>query len=448
LIDLTLSALQKKILRNWVKLFTGSTLGSALGLVATILMTRTIGVADVGIFSVVQTFWRTLFGFLSFQSFQVFIKYGADYRHQKNERSFKALVKICMVADLGMALFGAALGIGLFAAFYAQMHIPQEIVPIGAFGALTMMTMVTGAHTGILCLFDRFHFVAARDVVIGITRIVLNGVALVTGAKLEAFIGIWVATEALGNLMIIVAGFRELRRNGYRNSLSISLREAPDLKPRALIKALFAVNFGTMIRILSEEGDTLLVNQFTGPSGAGLYRIAKNFSGLSYKLAGPLSQSIYPEIARAVSEKNKGDFKKLLFHAGLQGAAIGLSAWLGWLLLGPLVIRLTVGMDYIGSLPLILIITAGYGLAFFGLGFTPSLYAFGKLKQYLVTAIACTTAFFLVSLSLMPSLGAQGSSWDQFACYLTGFLFSASFVRKAYRKADWTSPPLTPTATK
>jgi len=74
----TLNSLRTKIATNWLTLFSGSTAGSILTLLSFILMSRTISVEFVGVVAVVQTYWRTIEGFLSFESFQVTISLGTD----------------------------------------------------------------------------------------------------------------------------------------------------------------------------------------------------------------------------------------------------------------------------------------------------------------------------------------------------------------------------------
>lgn len=437
MIAFRLPDVQKRIVRNWAKLFTGSTMGSALGFVATILMTRAIGVADVGLVAIIQTFWRTLEGFLSFQSFQVLIKYGADFLQENKGESFRSLVKICLLADLAMALAGSALGLGGFVLFYDKMNIPQETLPYGLLGAATMMTMVTGAHTGLLRLFDKFNVIALRDVVVGTLRVLLNGLALLLGLKLHAFIGIWIVTEALGNLLIILSGFKHLKARGFTGVLTAPLRGNPSLRPWKIVKDLFTVNFATMIRVLSEEGDTLLVNAFTGPEGAGKYKIAKNLANISYKFTSPLMQSVYPEIAKAVSERNRAKYLSLFFHTSLQGGVFGVCAWLGWFFLGDWIILLTVGSNYVDALSTVLIVAGGYAVGFFGIALNPSLYSFNKLNQYLGSAVFCTAMFFAVSLPLFPQLGGNAAAWGQVACYVSGLIFSSVIVLRSYRAHTW-----------
>lgn len=432
-----MSGVQGRIVRNWAKLFTGSTLGASLGFIAMVIMTHAIGVSDVGIFAIIQTFWRTLEGFLSFQSFQILIKHGADCLHENKKDAFRSLVKICLLADFTMALTGALLGIIGLLLLHDSISIPSDTMPFGLLGAATMITMVTGAHTGVLRLFDEFNVIALRDVVVGILRILLNSLAFILGLKLNAFISIWIITEATGNMIIIYSGSRQLRARGFDNIFGASLRGSSEFGPCKIIKALFTVNFATMIRILSEEGDTLLVNYFMGPGGAGKYKIAKNMANISYKFTSPLIQSVYPEIAKTVSENNRQKYLELFFYTSLQGGILGIFVWTGWFFLGDLIIRSTVGANYSDSLTTVLIISGGYAFGFFGLALNPSLYSFNRLNQYLGSAIFCTLMFFAVSIPLFPVSGANAAAWGQVACYISGLLWSSYIVFQSFQKHNW-----------
>lgn len=427
-----IAAVHRKIAANWAQLFSGSLVSSALTLLGFILMSRTISVESVGIIAVIQTYWRLIQGLLSFQSFQVLISFGAEALDSQNDTGFRKIVQTCAIADILVAALGTLGGIAVLLLFARRMSIPENFDTLALAGGLTMVSLVTGAPSGILRIFDRFYGVALRDVIAGGIRFVASAIGYFSNYPAEYFLAAWIAADVIGSLFLTAFGWMVFVKECFKRHPHAASHEP--IPRRVLVRSLLAVSLVGILRITSEEGDVLLVNTFLGPVGAGKYRLAKNYAGVIHKVIGPLSAAIYPEIARLVANGNRSVFLRLFRDVNLGCGMIALFAMLAWAIFGKMILQFTVGAQYFDSYSTTLIFMIANMVAFFGICCDPTLLALKKWRGILIIAAVCTSAFFISAVILIPRFGIDGAASSQVVCYLVEVLMALWMIRRA---GDW-----------
>lgn len=434
--DEPLTLLRRRVFANWAMVFSAQTTSAIFGLFSFILMSRTIGVNAVGVVVVVQTYWRVIEGLFSFQSFQSFIKYGTDALASKNFVSFKAIAKVCMLADGAVALFSVGIGWLGLVLFHSAIKVPDYFLPLALWSSATMISMLTGASIGILRVFNKFELTATRDVLAGSTRLLGCLICFFLRLSDRAFLLAWLVSEVFANISLVYFGVREMRSRGFGRFWAIPIRSS-GVAVGKLIHSLFVINFSSMIRVTSEEGDTLLVGSLLGPASAAIYKIAKNYSSLIYKFAGPVQQALYPTFAKLIARRNRRAFRRLFIESAVLCAILGLAAVIVWHIFGSWIVILTLRKAYLPAVPLIVVLTLAYTCGLTGIGSTPALLSFGKVKLQLGLSIVCTVAFFLMALVAIPRFGLIGAAYGQLACYSVGLLTSLGTVVRITRKYRW-----------
>ena len=74
---------KRKLVKNFLLIFTGQGISSIFGLLATILIIKGIGSNKHGILIVVQSYASLFYGLFSFKTFQALIKYLAQAKKEK-----------------------------------------------------------------------------------------------------------------------------------------------------------------------------------------------------------------------------------------------------------------------------------------------------------------------------------------------------------------------------
>lgn len=422
-----LSTLRRKIATGWVQLFSGSMLASLLNFLSFILLSRSLSVEHVGIIVIIQTYWRLIEGFLSFRSFTVLISYGAAAVASDNQRGFQHIIRTCVFADIAVAALAVITGVVGLLLFATSINIPDNFSSLAVVGGLMMLHLATGAPSGVLRLFDRFYLVAAAEVVTAVIRLVASIIGFLAGFPAAYFLVAWILAQLAGDLLLLLFGFLTLKREGYGRWLRQSNVEPG--RTKVLLKSLLAVKASSMINIMSEEGDVMFVNVLLGPSSAGKYRIAKNFANIIHRLSGPLSNVIYPEIARLISSGNTLVYYKLTRDINVGCGVIAFAATIVWILLGETILRYSVGNEYVDTHSTVMIFMAAITVVFFGLCCSPTLLALQLWREIFVITLLSTAAFFATAAVLIPRYGIDGGAAGQFVCYFVEVALSLAVIR-------------------
>lgn len=434
-----LSALRRKLATNWLQLFSGHMVASVLTLVSFILMSRAISVEFVGIIAIVQTYWRIICGLLSFQSLKVVISYGAEALANNDRSRFASIVRTCVSADSANAVFGLLIGLAGLWLLARSLNIPPAFDMMAMAAGVMMLSVATSALSGVLRLFDKFHFVAGVEVVTAAIRVVASGIGLVAELPAQYFLASWIIAQLVGDVVLILLGAFVLRREGYGNWFREPFPGYGQTK--SLLRSMLAMNFSSTARFMSEEGDVLLVNAFLGAAGAGGYRVAKNLAAIIYRFTGPLINVIYPEISRLIAAGDRSAYTRIVTEINAAGGALGLAALAGWAVFGKFILEFTVGAQYAETYSTVLIFMSAITVALFGLCCLPTLLALQKWRQILVISIVSTAAFFASAFVLVPRLGIDGAAAAQVICYSVEVGLSLFVIRRALELRQWTTSP-------
>lgn len=249
-----------------------------------------------------------------------------------------------------------------------------------------------------------------------------------------------------GKLSITTALLSQLLSGGFFNflivrraccilfvPLAINLREG-----WAGISSLIGTNrrliFGSQaisaMDCVVKELDVLICGVFLSSAQIGIYKMAKNFAGIVWRLADPVYILVLPRLAALYAAGNSERLNILtktlaigLFVTGLilYGVSVGAMALIGSLMLGPEYLP-TIELFPIASLWIVftlpLIWTHSMSLA----AGRPDIQMWGGAIGNGLGAIAITAGAY--------EAGVYGATWGLSAAYFLPFLFSFIFLRR------------------
>ena len=97
-----------RILANTGWLLGGKGVGAVLSLAYLAIVTRTLGVADFGRFALVLSAANVIKALVSFDSWQIVVRYGQPHLTAGNGDALNRVLRFCILIDLASALAGAA----------------------------------------------------------------------------------------------------------------------------------------------------------------------------------------------------------------------------------------------------------------------------------------------------------------------------------------------------
>ncbi len=398
----------RRMLRNVSYLLGGTAGSSFLGLLALALTARALGPELLGVLALIQAYNR-LVDRARLECWQALIKYGADALENERFDDFRSLLKFGVLLDVSGALFAS-----LFAAFgvYAAgswFGWSPETTQMASLFSIVILFRATSMPTAVLRLYNRFGIVAAQDVATSAVRLLLVGVAYVAGAGLWAFLLITMGTQILSGVIVTVAGWYVLSREGHRGFLASSCKGITQRCP-GIWGFIWSLNLGNLARKSTRELDTLFVGAVVDPAAAGLYHVAKRLGEMLLLAGVPIQQVVYPDIARMWARDEAARFRRTVMQVNVGSGALAVAV-LGVIVFhAELLIKLTVGAQFSPAAGPLVLQTLGVSIFLFGIALRPALFSMGLQMKFLQIVTLSTACFYGTLLLGVPAIGIYGAS--------------------------------------
>ncbi|MBZ9647202.1 oligosaccharide flippase family protein [Sphingobium sp. 3R8] len=419
-----------RILANTGWLLGGKGVGAVLSLAYLAIVTRTLGVADFGRFALVLSAANVIKTLVSFDSWQIVVRYGQPHLAEENGDALNRVLRFCILIDLASAVAGGLIAAAIILLFGDLLGIgPDMGWQVWAF-CMVMMITIRSSPTGVLRLFDRFDSAAFAETMIPVGRMIGAGVALAVMPDISGFLIAW----AFAELLCALSYWQLALKVGHGRIGSWRAGRALDARAEnpGIVGFLTATNLQTSLSSIGQQVAVLIVGGFVGPAGAGLYRLANQLANSLTKISSLLSRSIFVELARTSTHGK--DALSALFRrtnrlALVAGAVIiGLIVTIGHPLLG-----LIAGEDFLPAYPLLLLLGIAACIDLVGVSYRPLLMATDRAGLSLRITFVSTLLLLGLQSALLPLYGTRGAAIANVLAALAGFAMMGLASRRAMR---------------
>ena len=422
-----------RILANTGWLLGGKGVGAVLSLAYLAIVTRTLGVADFGRFALVLSAANVIKALVSFDSWQIVVRYGQPHLTAGNGDALNRVLRFCILIDLASALAGAAVAGAIILLFGPALGLePGMGVEVWLF-SLLMMIPIRSSPTGVLRLFDRFDSAAFAETMIPVGRMIGAVAAWLLMPGITGFLLAWAFAELLCALSY---WFLALRVGGDRigNWRAGRALDARRENP-GIIGFLTATNLQTSLGSIGQQVAVLIVGGFVGPAGAGLYRLANQLANSLTKISSLLSRSIFVELSRTSAQGTEALgalFRRTNRLALVAGAVIiALILTIGYPLLG-----LIAGADFLPAYPLLLMLGISACIDLAGVSYRPLLMATNRAGLSLRISFLSTLLLLGLQSALLPIYGTKGAAMANILSSLAAFTMMGLASRRAVGRGD------------
>lgn len=369
------------------------------------------------------------------QSDYALIKFGAEALQAERPSTFERLLKLGLAVDLCTAFLGTVVAIVAAGLVGQWLDWSPLAVLLARIYSVAILFDLNGVSRGVLRLFDAFDALAWAPVAATVVRAVAVAAAYLLEQGLVVFVAIWLASEVVRRLFLLGAAYRELLRQGFtaggvlRSSMRQVFRQTEGLVP-----FLVSTNLHGSVRLAARELDILLIGGILDSSAAGLFKVAKKFGDVLNKVSSPLSQALYPELAKLWARGQLDGFLRLLRRSSFVAGGLAAVAWLGYFLLGETLLRLTVGPEYLAAYAVLVWYALAVLISTFSFGLRPALLSVGESTLSFYIVLAGTVLYLTALFPLLPLFGVAGAGMAYVLYYLvigSGHLF---FVQRRLRR--------------
>jgi len=416
----------------------GRGVAAVLGLLYLAVVTRTLGIARFGEFTLVIGTAQTITGLVGFQTWQLIVRYGMEHLHQERMAALARLVKGCLALDVVAALVGGLLAVAAVAFFGPKFGWDESVRRYALLFCFVSLLAVRSTAVGVLRLYGRFNIAAVADTALPIARLIGALLAMAFAPRVESFILAWAVADLIAAAFFWTAAIDTMKDFRWREG-SFSVSHLREENP-GIVSLAGITNAGQSFTLVGKQGAVLLVGLFASPAAAGGFRVAHQMGQAMAKLGQLLSLSLFPELMRARTtshdpEHFRGLLRRTVALASLAGALI----FLLLLLLGKWLLTFISGPEFASAYPLLLLLGSAAIVDFVAVGFGPALIAADRawvtFRIQLFAAVMLAGLLFL----LISQLGPIGAAIAMLAASLLSAVLMGAAAARVLRRRD---PPV------
>jgi len=428
-----LRGILKSLVRHSIALFSGQFIAVVFGFLAAIIAARHLGPGAFGLVVVVQTYVLIVDRIANFQTWETLIRFGARAEAEGANTEFQDILSYCWQIDVATAVIGTLIAYLLFPWFSDLFGLAGESHKAALFYPLVILFNLTGTSVGFLRLRKKISKLSIAAIVTGVVRFVLASVGVVLDLGVTYFLVAWAIAEMATNLTILMFGYSAIKRHGFAPFRGRSAWATIQSR-RGVARFTIISNLHSSTVLACKETDQLVVGALLGLESTGILKIAKQFAALISKPFDPISQIIYPELAKLASRSDFNLFKSLVIKTSIGCGVLGILGWLALFLFGEKALLLTVGAFYLDGYAVLLLYGLGVVFAVSAAAMQSSMVSLGlqETSFYLVlTTSVLYLAMLYFSLTKYGLVGA-GVAYGIFMFVQVSGMFLLTFYKLRY----------------
>ena len=389
------------------------------GIVYLALAARGLGPDLFGSFVLILTCGQMIANFVQFQSWKGVIRYGALHLAADRPDRLGRLFGYTATLDFGSALLGAAvavIGAPIIAPLFNWSADQQTSAAL--FGAVLLLS--TGATaTGMLRLFDRFDLIAYVEAVGPLIRLVGSVTAWIAGASVDTFLIIW-ATAAIAQA--IAQWIAALIVNRSPLKFGGSQFKQGGEENEGIFRFMLQSNVSNSVTTFWMQLGTLAVGAYAGAADAGAFRLAQRIAKGLVRPVRPITQALYPELARLVADDHHRKLRMMVVRATIAAAALGCTFVLVTGFAGREILNIVAGKQFEFAYIFLTLFVVATAIDLAGFAFEPFQDAHGRAGTVMRSKLVGAIAYTILIPILMYWLGGVGAVIAAIVCSLLIFV--------------------------
>jgi O-antigen/teichoic acid export membrane protein len=412
----------------------GKGFGAVLSLLYLAIVTRSLGLEAFGQFSLVLGSAQAVAMLVSFQSWQIVVRYGMPHLQGGRIDELARLVRFTVWLDVGGAIVSGIAVSVVVALLGAHFGWTTEFVTSAAACGIAFTLAPHWTPIGILRLHDRFATAALADAATPTTRLIGAAIVWTIEPNVIGYLAVWAAAEILTAIAYWTFAFR---LPGVPRRLNESLRwrllanENPGLASYAA-----TTNLNASLDVGSKQVAVVLVGLLLTPAAVGGFRLAQQLAQALSRLSVVMSRAIFPELVRSRADgHNRGQFEHLLRRTLQLTGLGGLLVFVFLLFFGDALLLLIAGPEFQSAYPVLLLLGTSASIDFAAVAFEPALVALGRPGLALKLRLISTTVLLTGIAVLTQSFETLGAGMAALATSLLSLVMLWMALRRLLAQA-------------
>lgn len=297
---------KRKLIKNFLLIFTGQGIASVFGLISTLLIIAAIGSEKHGILIVVQAYSTLFYSFFSFKTFQALIKYLAKARKEKNIADVKMYIKWSLVLDTGSLVLMFIAGVLLRNPVIKIMEWPVEMKKYVLIYLVTQLFYIQGTTIGVLRSYEKYNYVIRGQIISNVVRCIGYGLSFFLSKIFISFFISEMIANVVNYILLIYYTYKVLKQENLLDFYKVKLVNKKDF-----LKFNIFSNLTSTLDLPVNQITQLIINKYLGNAANSAYNVFEKLGTVINKLGDPINQIIYPEMNLKIVDNKIDEAKKL-----------------------------------------------------------------------------------------------------------------------------------------
>lgn len=326
--------LKNKLIKNFLYLFSGTTLSSIIGMFNTALLVKALGLENNGIIFLGLSYAGFFNALFNFQSFEAVIKFLPNHM-TKNNSEGKNIIKQALYLDFITAIF-ALIAAKMFMGIAAE-YLKWDLITIKVAKILvySILFTVPGCFTGILRIFEKFKYMSIIGLSLAISNTVIYSFGLFFNQELIYYVYATILLNFVNLLITLFLTYKTLKENEMQQLEIFKVKFQKDF-----VKFTIYTNLSSTLDLPIFQLTPFIINKYLGVSDVAVYKLLEKIGELIKRVTSIMGQSIMPEISKRLAQNDGAGAKrigvklgKIILSIGCLGIifiALTKGLWLQW----------------------------------------------------------------------------------------------------------------------
>ncbi|WP_294095068.1 oligosaccharide flippase family protein [uncultured Cetobacterium sp.] len=326
--------IKNKLIKNFLYLFSGTTLSSIIGIFNTALLVKALGLENNGIIFLGLSYAGFFNALFNFQSFEAVIKFLPNCM-TKNNSEGKNIIKQALYLDFITAIFALIVAIMFMRIAAEYLKWDLMTVKVAKILVYSIFFTIPGCFIGILRIFEKFKYMSMIELSLAISNTIIYSVGLFLNQELIYYVYGTIALSFINLLITMFLTYKTLKENEMHqlNIFKIKFQ-------KEFIKFTIYTNLSSTLDLPIFQLTPFIINKYLGVSDVAVYKLLEKIGELIKRVTSIMGQSIMPEISKRLAKNDCAGAKrigvklgKIILSVGCLGIifiALTKVFWLHW----------------------------------------------------------------------------------------------------------------------
>ncbi len=358
----------RRVVRNSVYLIASNLISVFL----TIYITRLLGVYNYGVLGIITSYVTNVNKFFSFRMNEMVVRFVSEAYEQRDLEKTGALIKYAAIIETVTSLFAflflvvtAEIGTRIF------LDDPGMKNYVLFYGLTIITSFAMETANGVMRVINRYRAIALVSLIQNILVALLVLFASNAGLGLEAVLFAYLIGKVILGIAPVVLDLiwlpQFLGKKWWKTPISLITNK------KEILKFTLSTNISGTINLIARDGEILWVGALLSPLYAGYYKTAMTVINMVLTPINPFIDTTYPEMMRAIVNKNWNRIKRLLSRVTAISFSWTACVFFGLLFFGKALLFQEINFfgisfhifsaEYLPAYNIIMILMGGYGIA-------------------------------------------------------------------------------------